>query len=88
MNLTCYYKHLYEQASQKEVKRDLIKHIMFLHGVQCVSVCFCSVPGKLRQFVLDLHSGKLHREFHHGPDPTDSTPGQVGQQHQQELLSH
>ncbi|XP_052003175.1 endoplasmic reticulum resident protein 44-like [Xyrauchen texanus] len=35
-----------------------------------------AVPGKLRQFVLDLHSGKLHREFHHGPDPTDSTPGQ------------
>ncbi|XP_047454708.1 endoplasmic reticulum resident protein 44 [Mugil cephalus] len=35
-----------------------------------------NVPGKLRQFVLDLHSGKLHREFHHGPDPTDTTPGQ------------
>uniref|UniRef100_A0A8C9VW56 Endoplasmic reticulum protein 44 n=1 Tax=Scleropages formosus TaxID=113540 RepID=A0A8C9VW56_SCLFO len=35
-----------------------------------------TIPGKLRQFVLDLHSGKLHREFHHGPDPTDSTPGQ------------
>uniref|UniRef100_A0AAY5F462 Thioredoxin domain-containing protein n=1 Tax=Electrophorus electricus TaxID=8005 RepID=A0AAY5F462_ELEEL len=35
-----------------------------------------SVSGKLKQFVLDLHSGKLHREFHHGPDPTDSTPGQ------------
>ncbi|XP_075868651.1 endoplasmic reticulum resident protein 44 [Nelusetta ayraudi] len=35
-----------------------------------------TVEGKLRQFVLDLHSGKLHREFHHGPDPTDSTPGQ------------
>lgn len=34
------------------------------------------IPGKLRQFVLDLHSGKLHREFHHGPDPTDSTPEQ------------
>uniref|UniRef100_UPI0037E7E6C9 endoplasmic reticulum resident protein 44 n=1 Tax=Semicossyphus pulcher TaxID=241346 RepID=UPI0037E7E6C9 len=33
-------------------------------------------PGMLRQFVLDLHSGKLHREFHHGPDPTDITPGQ------------
>ncbi|VDM60745.1 unnamed protein product [Angiostrongylus costaricensis] len=27
------------------------------------------IPGKLRQFVLDLHSGKLHREFHNGPDP-------------------
>ncbi|KRZ73253.1 Endoplasmic reticulum resident protein 44, partial [Trichinella papuae] len=28
-----------------------------------------TVPGKLKQFVLDLHSGKLHREFHDGPDP-------------------
>ncbi|KAM3823126.1 endoplasmic reticulum resident protein 44 isoform 1-T1 [Vipera latastei] len=35
-----------------------------------------AVPGKLKQFVLDLHSGKLHREFHHGPDPTDIAPGQ------------
>ncbi|XP_011603971.1 endoplasmic reticulum resident protein 44 [Takifugu rubripes] len=35
-----------------------------------------NIPGKLKQFVLDLHSGKLHREFHHGPDPTNSTPGQ------------
>ncbi|VDK79955.1 unnamed protein product [Litomosoides sigmodontis] len=33
-----------------------------------------TVPGKLRQFILDLHSGKLHREFHHGPDPTQSSP--------------
>ncbi|CAI4225418.1 unnamed protein product [Auanema sp. JU1783] len=23
-----------------------------------------TVPGKLREFVMDLHSGKLHREFH------------------------
>ncbi|RWS25055.1 endoplasmic reticulum resident protein 44-like protein [Leptotrombidium deliense] len=28
------------------------------------------LPGRLREFVLDLHSGKLHREFHFGPDPT------------------
>ncbi|CAG9538221.1 unnamed protein product [Cercopithifilaria johnstoni] len=33
-----------------------------------------TVPGKLRQFILDLHSGKLHREFHHGPDPTQAPP--------------
>uniref|UniRef100_A0A0R3S3T9 Thioredoxin domain-containing protein n=1 Tax=Elaeophora elaphi TaxID=1147741 RepID=A0A0R3S3T9_9BILA len=32
-----------------------------------------TVPGKLRQFILDLHSGKLHREFHHGPDPTQAS---------------
>lgn len=44
-----------------------------------------SIPGKLKQFVLDLHSGKLHREFHHGPDPTDVAPGQVGLQQLMDL---
>ncbi|KAK1172330.1 endoplasmic reticulum resident protein 44-like isoform X2, partial [Acipenser oxyrinchus oxyrinchus] len=39
-----------------------------------------NVPGKLKQFVQDLHSGKLHREYHHGPDPTDVTPGQDNQE--------
>jgi endoplasmic reticulum resident protein 44 len=38
------------------------------------------VPGKLRQFILDLHSGKLHREFHHGPDPTLATQPGMNQQ--------
>ena len=28
--------------------------------------------NSLKQFVLDLHSGKLHREFHNGPDPTEA----------------
>lgn len=49
----------------------------FPRKMQLIGVCSCimrvfifSVQGKLRQFVLDLHSGKLHREFHHGPDPT------------------
>lgn len=31
-------------------------------------------PNKLKQFVADLHSGKLHREFHDGPDPTTPEP--------------
>jgi len=26
------------------------------------------VPGKMKQFLQDLYSGKLHREFHYGPD--------------------
>ncbi|CAH0720693.1 unnamed protein product, partial [Brenthis ino] len=25
-------------------------------------------PGKLKEFLQDLYSGKLHREFHYGPD--------------------
>ncbi|XP_002064687.4 endoplasmic reticulum resident protein 44, partial [Drosophila willistoni] len=28
--------------------------------------------GKLKQFLQDLYSGKLHREFHYGPDPTNN----------------
>ncbi|XP_025833816.1 endoplasmic reticulum resident protein 44 [Agrilus planipennis] len=27
-----------------------------------------TVPGKLKAFIQDLYSGKLHREFHYGPD--------------------
>eukprot|EP00795_Rhopilema_esculentum_P013250 gene13250-4080_t len=30
-----------------------------------------NTPGKLQQFIDDLHSGKLHREYHNGPDPTE-----------------
>lgn len=36
------------------------------------------VPGKLKQFVQDLHSGKLHREFHFGPDQVVHDHGQQG----------
>lgn len=88
MNVTCSYKHLHEQASQKKAKRDLVKYTMFLQRSIEFLFFFFSVQGKLKQFVLDLHSGKLHREFHHGPDPTDTTPGQVSQHHQQELFSY
>jgi len=31
------------------------------------------IPGKVNQFLQDLYSGKLHREFHYGPDKTEST---------------
>lgn len=30
-------------------------------------------PGQLKKFVEDLHSGKLHREFHYGPEKTDDS---------------
>ena len=33
------------------------------------------IPEKLKQFIFDLHSRKLHREFHHGPDSTDTASG-------------
>ncbi|XP_022112151.1 endoplasmic reticulum resident protein 44-like isoform X2 [Acanthaster planci] len=42
---------------------DSFRHMYLFPNVQEVDA-----PGKLKQFVDDLHSGKLHREFHHGPD--------------------
>ena len=30
-----------------------------------------NVPGKVKAFLQDLYSGKLHREFHYGPDPEE-----------------
>ncbi|GMT26527.1 hypothetical protein PFISCL1PPCAC_17824 [Pristionchus fissidentatus] len=42
---------------------DSFRHMYLFEGMNSLSQA-----GKLRQFVMDLHSGKLHREFHHGPD--------------------
>lgn len=40
----------------------------FRHMYLFKDVSDMDVPGKLRQFIQDLYSGKLHREFHQGPD--------------------
>lgn len=39
-----------------------------------------SVPGILKNFVDDLYSGKLHREFHYGPEetPEQTDPQPIG----------
>jgi len=50
---------------------DSFRHMYLFDDVKHLTT-----PGKLRQFVLDLHSGKLHREFHHGPDPTPEQPAE------------
>ncbi|EDW46102.1 endoplasmic reticulum resident protein 44 [Drosophila sechellia] len=45
---------------------DSFKHMyLFPHFSDMYS------PGKLKQFLQDLYSGKLHREFHYGPDPSN-----------------
>lgn len=47
---------------------DLLTHTNWSHINHIFS--HYRIPGKLKQFLDDLHSGKLHREFHHGPDET------------------
>lgn len=39
-------------------------------------------PGKLKRFVADLHSGKLHREFHYGADPSSAEKPASLEQHE------
>jgi len=35
------------------------------------------IPGKVKTFLQDLYSGKLHREFHYGPDPEEEKKKEV-----------
>lgn len=49
--------------------------IVLKYQFQNLRLCilfFFSKPGKMKEFVLDLFSGKLHREYHYGPDPVTS----------------
>lgn len=47
---------------------DSFRHL-FLYKDTVDSI---SQPGKLKQFIADLQSGKLDREFHFGPDPIET----------------
>ncbi|XP_014280207.1 endoplasmic reticulum resident protein 44 [Halyomorpha halys] len=43
----------------------------FRHMYPFPNIKDMEVPGKLKAFIQDLYSGKLHREFHYGPDPNE-----------------
>ncbi|XP_045127399.1 endoplasmic reticulum resident protein 44-like [Portunus trituberculatus] len=43
------------------------------------------IEGKLKAFLQDLYSGKLHREFHYGPDP--ETTSEAAKQDENEIPS-
>lgn len=43
---------------------DSFKHMYVLPNFEDIHV-----PGKLKAFIDDLHSGKLHRQFHGAPEP-------------------
>lgn len=65
------FAHPLHHLGKKEKDLPLIAIDSFRHMYLFPDMKELTVPGKLRQFVLDLHSGKLHREFHHGPDPVN-----------------
>lgn len=57
---------------------DSFRHMFLFDDVKNMNV-----PGKLSQFIKDLHSGKLHRIFHYGFDPKE--PEQETAQNQIEM---
>jgi len=52
---------------------DSFRHMYLLSDFKQMSE-----NNKLQQFVMDLNTGKLHREFHNGPDPTVAPPAIAG----------
>jgi len=64
------FAHPLHHMGKSEKDLPILAVDSFRHMYLFPDISKLSVPGVLRNFLLDLHSGKLHREFHHGPDPT------------------
>jgi len=68
------FSHPLHHLGKSESDLPVLAIDSFRHMYIFPDVKQLTTPGKLKQFVLDLHSGKLHREFHHGPDASQETP--------------
>jgi len=64
------FAHPLHHLGKSEKDLPLIAIDSFRHMYLFSDFAKLGVPGELKKFVRDLHSGKLHREFHNGPDPT------------------
>lgn len=63
------FSHPLHHLGKTQKDLPLIAIDSFRHMYLLPSFNDIRIPGKLKQFVEDLYSGKLHREFHYGPDP-------------------
>lgn len=68
------FAHPLHHLGKKSSDLPLIAIDSFRHMYLFPSFQDIFVPGKLKSFLQDLYSGKLHREFHYGPEssPDDS----------------
>ncbi|XP_021962921.1 endoplasmic reticulum resident protein 44 isoform X2 [Folsomia candida] len=63
------FAHPLHHLGKSEKDLPLIAIDSFRHMYLFPDASQMDIPGKLKNFIADLHSGKLHREFHYGPDP-------------------
>lgn len=66
------FAHPLHHLGKKEEDLPLIAIDSFRHMYLFPNFKDMEVPGKLKQFIQDLHSGKLHREFHFGHDSSQT----------------
>lgn len=62
------FAHPLHHLGKGEADLPLIAIDSFRHMYLFSNYKDMDTPGKLKQFIADLYSGKLHREFHYGPD--------------------
>ncbi|KAJ3643218.1 hypothetical protein Zmor_025942 [Zophobas morio] len=70
------FAHPLHHLGKSEKDLPLIAIDSFRHMYLFPSYKDMEIPGKLKQFVQDLYSGKLHREFHYGPDTDEVSSSQ------------
>ncbi|CDW56165.1 Thioredoxin 6 domain containing protein [Trichuris trichiura] len=68
------FAHPLHHLGKSEADLPLLAIDSFRHMYLFPSINDLTVPGKLRQFILDLQSGKLHRDFHNVPPSVETTP--------------
>uniref|UniRef100_A0A146KR41 Endoplasmic reticulum resident protein 44 n=1 Tax=Lygus hesperus TaxID=30085 RepID=A0A146KR41_LYGHE len=65
------FAHPLHHLGKSQDDLPLIAIDSFRHMYLFPDIKLMDQPGRLKQFVQDLYSGKLHREYHYGPDPND-----------------
>uniref|UniRef100_A0A1B6GP89 Thioredoxin domain-containing protein n=1 Tax=Cuerna arida TaxID=1464854 RepID=A0A1B6GP89_9HEMI len=77
------FAHPLHHLGKSQDDLPLIAIDSFRHMYMFPDIRNMDKPGVLLGFIKDLYSGKLHREFHYGPDTNEvlQVEGKVGGQH-------
>lgn len=74
------FAHPLQHLGKSKDDLPLIAIDSFRHMYVYPDIKDMETPGKLKEFIDDLHSGKLHREFHYGPQKGSAAPAAAGTQ--------